>query len=113
MDSSIGSACSPTRRSASDDSLGPITSYSYADLNAAVERPDNPLLKADIRPRSVCFNPQMRLILIPCIHEYKAAKLVDQLWWSSGDYFAFQNSAHSEIRQMAIFEGAALLPLPI
>lgn len=56
--------------------------------------------------KRIRFNPQMRLILIPCIREYRNAKILDQLWYSSSDYFTFQNSAHSEIRQLAAFEGA-------
>ena len=57
----------------------------------------------------VRFHETLKLVLIPNVRDYKNAGLVSVLWWSSSDFFQFQQSAHSEIRQMAAFDGTTAL----
>lgn len=52
--------------------------------------------------RNVSFNNRVTVVLIPQRKEIKAAGC--DLWWSRGDYSAFQQSAHSEIRLYAMYE---------
>jgi len=57
--------------------------------------------------RKVSFAPLMRLVLIPCVRDYRKAKLIDTLWWKASDFFAFQQQAHSEIRQTAAYDSSS------
>ena len=54
--------------------------------------------------KNVCFNPLLRVILVPSRVEYKCAGLCPILWWTSSDFFSFQQSAHSEVRLLSAFE---------
>lgn len=57
--------------------------------------------------RKVSFAPLIRLVLIPCVRDYRKAKLIDTLWWKASDFFAFQQQAHSEIRQTAAYDSSS------
>lgn len=57
--------------------------------------------------KSVTFHSSMKLVLIPCIRDYSDAGLLHVLWWTTSDFFNFQQSAHSEIRQLAAFESVS------
>ena len=54
--------------------------------------------------RNVCFDPLLRVILVPSRVEYKCAGLCPILWWTSSDFFSFQQSAHTEVRLLSAFE---------
>ena len=54
--------------------------------------------------RNVCFDPFLKVILVPSRGEYKCAGLCPILWWTSSDFFSFQQSAHSEVRLLSAFE---------
>lgn len=56
----------------------------------------------------VKFNSALRVVLIPSRGEYKSAGLCPELWWTSSDYFMFQQSAHSEIRLLSAYENINL-----
>ena len=56
----------------------------------------------------VKFNTSLRVVLIPSRSEYKSAGLCPELWWTSSDYFMFQQSAHSEIRLLSAYENINL-----
>lgn len=47
-------------------------------------------------PRRVHFLPEVSVVLIPCLNEYKEAKLFDSLWWTPIDMRSFQvNLCHA------------------
>ena len=54
--------------------------------------------------RIVNFNLDLKVILVPSRGEYRCAGLCPILWWSSSDFFSFQQSAHSEVRLLSAFE---------
>jgi hypothetical protein len=54
--------------------------------------------------RNVCFDPFLKVVLVPSRGEYKCAGLCPILWWTSSDFFSFQQSAHSEVRLLSAFE---------
>ena len=54
--------------------------------------------------RNVYFDPFLKVILVPSRGEYKCAGLCPILWWTSSDFFSFQQSAHSEVRLLSAFE---------
>mmetsp|Transcript_22301 Transcript_22301/g.37306 ORF Transcript_22301/g.37306 Transcript_22301/m.37306 type:complete len:216 (-) Transcript_22301:221-868(-) len=54
------------------------------------------------RKNSVSFNVSVDVILIPEVKEIKAANL--DLWWTGTDFFAFKQSAQSEIKLFALYE---------
>lgn len=58
--------------------------------------------------KSVTFNTNLRVILIPSIVDYHAAGLTKHLWWCGADYQTFQASAFSEIKLLSVFEGIGL-----
>lgn len=55
--------------------------------------------------KKVRFTPVLRLVLIPCVSDYRKAGLIETMWWTHQDFFSFQQSAFSEIRQMAAYDG--------
>lgn len=61
-----------------------------------------PIVSSD--KKIVNFNPFMKVILVPSRGEYKCAGLCPILWWTSSDFFSFQQSAHSEVRLLSAFE---------
>lgn len=54
--------------------------------------------------RNVYFDPFLKVILVPSRGEYLCAGLCPILWWTSSDFFSFQQSAHSEVRLLSAFE---------
>lgn len=60
------------------------------------------------RKKSVSFNTNLRVILIPSVVDYHAAGLTKHLWWCGADYQTFQASAFSEIKLLSVFEGIGL-----
>ena len=63
-----------------------------------------PDLLTQCAKRNVYFDPYLKVILVPSRGEYKCAGLCPILWWTSSDFFSFQQSAHSEVRLLSAFE---------
>lgn len=57
--------------------------FSQAKLPLALSVPVTPT-------RRVSFHGTVQVMLIPCIQEYKEAKLFDSLWWGPRDFRTFQ-----------------------
>jgi len=51
---------------------------------------------SDIPPKTVRFNPVVRLVLIPTVTEYHTAGLTSILWWCGADYKGFKQSVFEE-----------------
>lgn len=67
------------------------------------QQPNANLCNSKRRQRAmVNFNAYSKVILIPSRKEYRKAKC--DLWWNSGDFFSFQQSANSECRLLSMFE---------
>lgn len=64
---------------------------------------DDFLKSDDVSSSSVKFEMAVKVVLIPCRHEYKAANC--DLWWCREDFVFFQQSAISEVRMYAAMEG--------
>ena len=89
-DSECGEEQSESSSTASIESPGKAAS-DFADMKAA--------------DKKVRFTPVLRLVLIPCVSDYRKAGLIETMWWTHQDFFSFQQSAFSEIRQMAAYDG--------
>lgn len=89
-DSECGEELSESSSTASIDSPGKAGS-NLADVTVA--------------DKKVRFTPVLRLVLIPCVSDYRKAGLIETMWWTQQDFFSFQQSAFSEIRQMAKYDG--------
>jgi len=63
---------------------------------------NDPKTEGKEQKRCVSFNTRVTVVLIPERKEIMEAQC--DLWWSRGDYGAFQQSAHSEIRLFALYE---------
>lgn len=55
-------------------------------------------IAANPHKNKVKFNTAVRVVLIPTIDEYRAARLSDALWWADPDYKNFKDSALMELR---------------
>jgi len=62
-----------------------------------------------VGPKRVRFNSTSKMVLIPCVTDYRKAGLTDTLWWRTDEYFTFQQAARSEIKMMAAYDGITLL----
>ena len=60
------------------------------------------------KKKSVVFDDHLRVILIPSVVDYRAASLIQSMWWSSSDYKAFEEAAFSELKLFAINAGIGL-----
>ena len=72
------------------------------------EEKNHQLLNESCLKNAVKFNSALKVVLIPSRGEYKSAGLCPELWWTSSDYFMFQQSAHSEIRLLSAYENINL-----
>ena len=66
---------------------------SSADLKAA---------PAPVEKRRVSFQPQVRVVLIPCRNEYAEADLLVTLWWEDSDYTSFKTDAVLELKRLMV-----------
>jgi len=48
--------------------------------------------------KKVRFNSTSKMVLIPCVADYRKAGLTNTLWWTTDEYFTFQQAASSEIK---------------
>lgn len=76
--------------------MGPSVDHT-ADLETQC-----PGLLTQSSKRNVYFDPYLKVILVPSRGEYKCAGLCPILWWTSSDFFSFQQSAHSEVRMLSV-----------
>jgi hypothetical protein len=66
--------------------------------------PPTPTSNEKTSCRRISFHPHLKVILVPSRVEYKCAGLCPILWWSSSDFFSFQQSAHLEVHLLAAYE---------
>mmetsp|Transcript_4719 Transcript_4719/g.4765 ORF Transcript_4719/g.4765 Transcript_4719/m.4765 type:complete len:193 (+) Transcript_4719:64-642(+) len=56
--------------------------------------------------KKVRFSDTSRVILVPCLNEYRSHGLHNELWWENNDYCSFKHSASVEFYEMlSKFEG--------
>lgn len=48
--------------------------------------------------RTLSFNTEVRVVLIPSIQDYKEAELHHHLWYKKTDFIGFKNSCRGEIQ---------------
>lgn len=71
-----------------DDSATPVREPSVSEIVTG-----NPI------KRRVVFNNGVRVVLIPTVDEYRAARLGEALWWNDMDYKSFKSNALQELRE--------------
>lgn len=77
--------------------------------NPVISLPENiSCRESNRKKKSVEFNSNLKVILIPSVIDYKAAALIQNLWWSNSDYRSFEASAFSEIKIFSVNEGINL-----
>ena len=47
--------------------------------------------------KHVQFSPKSKVVLIPCLNEYRSHQLHQELWWKDDDYLQFKVSASQEV----------------
>lgn len=54
-------------------------------------------LTSSKKSKHVQFSGKARVVLIPCLNEYRSHHLHHELWWKDDDYLQFKHSAKQEI----------------
>jgi hypothetical protein len=49
------------------------------------------------KKKHVQFSPKAKVVLIPCLNEYRSHQMHQELWWKDDDYLQFKLSASKEI----------------
>jgi hypothetical protein len=62
-------------------------------------------LAKESKKRSVRFQPQVKVILIPSRTEYTDANVPIDLWWRALDYISFKSSAVNELTALMLKKG--------
>ncbi|KAJ1383526.1 hypothetical protein B484DRAFT_411112 [Ochromonadaceae sp. CCMP2298] len=76
----------------------PFTSL-YCMLHVHTGSIGRPLLRVVKSIRSVSFHSFVKVILVPCIAEYREAGMFDTLWWGQADFKMFRQAAAAALRE--------------
>lgn len=57
------------------------------------------------KQKQVRFSETSRVVLVPCLNEYRSHGLHSHLWWENQDYNQFKSSAKLEISEMLLKYG--------
>lgn len=98
--SSLSSSSSSTTTSTSSPSTLSIK------RNPSNDKILNILPKKEINNKQVRFSETCRVVLIPCLKEYRSLGLHLDMWWQEKDYRSFKISATQEISNfLSLFGG--------
>jgi hypothetical protein len=76
-------------------------SASSLNLQSTMERRKSASdIIGSLNDKHVQFSTTAKVVLIPCLNEYRAYELDDQLWWKEDDYLQFKLSASSEVSHL-------------
>jgi hypothetical protein len=98
----------PLRHSSSSSSISSSPSSSFSSRSSSSTTAESHTSSSSTAATSknmkiVRFNEKLRVILVPCCHDYRSHGLNTEVWWQPTDFIYFKNEARDEV--LEIMEG--------